>query len=756
MKTRRRRVGEAADRLQSSAVLPIEDLLELVLADHPSAVAGSPELQDIAESVRRFRVKGKRMVVLGGGTGMSTIVGGNSQSAGWMSRPFAGLKSEFGRLDVIACTTDDGGSTGELLKCLPMIGIGDLRKSCVSLIHADNLQRQYGIAYHESVRVARVIHRIFSFRFPARNPDRKILRNPIECVQRSTRVHCPERLAAGLRLLGEYMSGIVERLGMKLAGHSLGNLLLTASILREARGRCIRPPNAHELQKGLDHVARLIGAPPGCLHAATHVPGQLRFRYANGVEVYGQSKAGRARRDVPVERVGATYAGTPVVSRSVVSVIRGADVIIYAPGSLYSSMIPVLQLPEIVSAIRANRRAYKILAANFWIQEGETDISPGDQARGFYVSDLLEAYNRNIPGGAKGLFDVVLCSNLEHLPGNILRNYALEGKRPIHLNRAHVEAMGFLPVEATLFSSENLTHAGVIHHDAARFAMAVRAFMYLREHRKALRGWTAEHKRTDRLRFRPGKAADGLMTNGIVLSNYMAGIERVLKGKHFSPATLQDLILNLAWENRDIQASHLSSFASVKVIPERAWSRSIEWDNVLGYYDPETRSIKLHAQLLRDTERLRRDLLIALGESLLGRYIESRRWIDEREGARSYEIRLRAIKDRACFLNDRDLRCYLQLARMVPDRNDTNRFRITVNDDEGFLPPGLLFGLLYAWYLNNTYGGVMEYEMSLLRWPEDRLVPYQAKEKRRKDELVRFFRTVVFRHNQDMAGGKNA
>jgi len=177
---------------------------------------------------------------------------------------------------------------------------------------------------------------------------------------------------------------------------------------------------------------------------------------------------------------------------------------------------------------------------------------------------------------------------------------------------------------------------------------------------------------------------------------------------------------------------------------------------VLGYYDPETRSIKLHAQLLRDTERLRRDLLIALGESLLGRYIESRRWIDEREGARSYEIRLRAIKDRACFLNDRDLRCYLQLARMVPDRNDTNRFRITVNDDEGFLPPGLLFGLLYAWYLNNTYGGVMEYEMSLLRWPEDRLVPYQAKEKRRKDELVRFFRTVVFRHNQDMAGGKNA
>ena len=32
--------------------------------------------------------------------------------------------------------------------------------------------------------------------------------------------------------------------------------------------------------------------------------------------------------------------------------IRDADLVIYAPGSLYTSIIPILQIPQIVAAIR--------------------------------------------------------------------------------------------------------------------------------------------------------------------------------------------------------------------------------------------------------------------------------------------------------------------------------------------------------------------------------------------------------------------
>ena len=46
----------------------------------------------------------------------------------WPDRPAAGLAREFQQVHVGVCTTDDGGSTGELVRRLPMIGIGDLRE----------------------------------------------------------------------------------------------------------------------------------------------------------------------------------------------------------------------------------------------------------------------------------------------------------------------------------------------------------------------------------------------------------------------------------------------------------------------------------------------------------------------------------------------------------------------------------------------------------------------------------------------------
>jgi hypothetical protein len=83
---------------------------------------------------------------------------------------------------------------------------------------------------------------------------------------------------------------------------------------------------------------------------------------------------------------------------------------------------------------------------------------------------------------------------------------------------------------------------------------------------------------------------------------------------------------------------------------------------------------------------------------------------------------------------------------MLEAPSNSDVYRININDEEGFLPPGLLFGLMYAWYLNNAYGGAMEYEMSLLRWRTRDLIPHQAKERSRRQELVAFFRHEVFGH----------
>ncbi len=528
---------------------------------------------------------------------------------------------------------------------------------------------------------------------------------------------------------------------MKPEGHCLGNLLLTAAIFRSA-GRYDRPPSVGAVRKGVDFVARLIGVDPGSLHPATTVPGQLKFRYANGVEVYGQYKSARARRGFPVERVEAEFIRKPTVSAAVRKALREADLIVYAPGSLYTSMIPLLQIRPLAAAIRDNRRAMKILAANFWIQEGETDLSPRGGAHGFLVSDLIEAYDRTIPGGTAGLFETVLSAGLDQVPANILRNYALEGKIPIHLDRRRVEAMGLRPVEVMLFPPPRAERPSTIHHDPVNFSLAVRTLYFLRGMMTRLPGRQSRRKRPRRVLPAPAAA-------GVPLCRYRSRIAAALRGKRFQPKELREVMLDLAWENRDILPGHFSGFQGVRLVGEKEWGRSTEWDNILGYFDPADRELKIHRRLWRRPQRLREDLLIALGESLLGRYLEKRRWprppFSSDPSSRCYEIRLRPPGRRECYLSDRQLHRYLQLARMVPDRKDPLIYRIAINDREGFLPPGLLFGLLYAWYLDDAYGSLMDYEMALLRWPREALMPYQVQERRRKRELVAFFREEVFR-----------
>jgi uncharacterized cofD-like protein len=727
---------------------PIEHLVEYLLTGS-LATGALPEIDKLAQQVLRFNLQNTRVVVLGGGTGLSTIVGGNSQMPDWPEQLNVGLKQDFSHLSCVVCTTDDGGSTGRLLKSLPLIGIGDLRKLLISSILPKNLQRIYSLGEPEAKTLARLIHNLFNHRFHEQASGLNQIANPLLVAPSDLRIACPKPLADSLRELGAYISPGGSGPVICPAGHALGNLLLAAAIFMAANGRANRPPGLNDIQRGIDHVAFLIGAPVKRIHAATATPGQLKFRYANGVDVYGQSKSAQSRRDSPVERVLAVFIRKPEVSAAVLSAITDADLILYAPGSLYTSIIPILQLEPITKAIRSNRKALKVLAANSWIQEGETDISLKNQGRGFLVSELIEAYDRNIPHGIRGLFHVVLSANLEHVPGNILRNYALEGKSPIHLDRVQVEATGVQPIEATLFSPERQKKTRVIHHDARRFSLAIRTLLYADKCLKNKNGYSLRRSKSRTSLFsgdsKEKHRALAKPIYGTLLCNYMKLMAETLRDKDFRPEALREFLLEVVWQNRDIPHSHLKFFRGVRVIPEEKWNRSTEWDNILGYFDPEDGYIKLHKDLLANPSTLQKDFLIALGESLLGPYIENRRWI-ELNGSRCYEITIGPADKQRTYLTDTQLHTYLRLAQMIPDPTNHRIYRIMTGPEGGFLPPGLLFGLLYAWYLSGR-GLTMEYEMTLLRWSPKSLIPLHAKDRARKQALVTFFREEIFGHN---------
>ena len=670
-----------------------------------------------------------RVVVLGGGTGLSTVLGGNSSLPFWADRPAAGLAREFEQVHVGVCTTDDGGSTGELVRRLPMIGIGDVRKVMLSMVDREALARRYG----PDAPALKIVQQVFLHRFGARAPSRAELRDPARLLKPELRKACPPALRAALAGLASGLMPWLEA-RLRVPGHCLGNLLLAASVFRGIRSP--RAPSPAELERGLAAVAKAIGVPAGRVHAATAAPGSLIYEYANGVVATGQSRAALARRGCAVRRVRISFAGAPQANPALVEQLRAADLIVYAPGSLYSSTLPVLLTPGVVEAIRANRRAVKIFGANLWIQEGETDMSFREESRGFWVSELIEAYGRNVPGGIAGLIDVALATSLDTVPGSIIRNYALEDKHPIHLDRSRVAALGVMPVEASLFSGDRWQRDSMIHHDPERFAAAIRT---------VYEGLSGRRRRTGRRAGAP-RISRPPASRGPSACARMEAIGAALARKAVPTASLRRAAEDFLWKNADVRPEHLAYFDGVQVVPDAQWRRSREWDNVLGYYEPDTKQIMLHEQTLEKTGALAPNFAVALGESLLGRYIARKWWEEEAPGAgyRDYEIELRPSRERECFLPDAGLRTYLRLAQMMPRAGEPLRYFRPVPKGTGFLPCGILFGLAFAWVLDAANVPALDFEMQILQWPVSRLLPYQVRARARHRDLVRFFREEVF------------
>ena len=77
---------------------------------------------------RRYLSQGQRIVVIGGGTGLSTML--------------RGLKSYTSNIVAVVTVTDDGGSSGRLQREMNMLPPGDIRNCLVALADAEPLMTQ--------------------------------------------------------------------------------------------------------------------------------------------------------------------------------------------------------------------------------------------------------------------------------------------------------------------------------------------------------------------------------------------------------------------------------------------------------------------------------------------------------------------------------------------------------------------------------------------------------------------------------------
>ena len=252
---------------------------------------------------KRFLARGPRIVAIGGGTGLSTLL--------------RGLKEHSSNITAIVTVADDGGSSGALREELGIPPVGDIRNCIAALADAEPLMSE-----------------LLGYRFPG-----------------------------GTRNDG----GLIDTVPGGLGGHPVGNLLLAAMTALEGG----------DFEEGVRRMNRVL-AVRGQVVPASATPINLVARTRAGITVSGQSTI---MRTAAIERVWIEPDDVRA-STDALAAITEADIVVLGPGSLYTSVLPVLLIPEIRAAVAA-AEGMRVYACNVATQLGETE--------GYDLADHVEA-----------------------------------------------------------------------------------------------------------------------------------------------------------------------------------------------------------------------------------------------------------------------------------------------------------------------------------------------------------------------------
>lgn len=222
-----------------------------------------------------------------------------------------------------------------------------------------------------------------------------------------------------------------------LEGHSVGNLLLAA--MTDLTG---------SFERALVEISRVL-AVRGRVLPATLSDVRLFAETTNGERLEGEAIIDH-HRGAPLDRVWLAP-GHPPAFTDALRAIFEADLIVIGPGSLYTSLLPNLLIPELVTAIVA-AHAPCIYVCNVATEPGATD--------GFTVLDHLQALEQHV---GRPLFDAVL---VHEGPAPALR-VEWGVSRPA-VQRAALEARGYQVIGADLVSRDRPTR-----HEPKKLARAV-------------------------------------------------------------------------------------------------------------------------------------------------------------------------------------------------------------------------------------------------------------------------------------------
>lgn len=233
-----------------------------------------------------------------------------------------------------------------------------------------------------------------------------------------------------------------------LQNHSFGNLFLTALV--ELGG-------SRNMADAVKHACRILKA-RGSVLPVSNTPMQLIAEMEDGRKILGESKIPEANGRI---KKLSCEESIPVVLPEVIDSIKDSEIIILGPGSLYTSILPNLLVPDLVTAI-SQSTAIKIYVCNVMTQPGETT--------NYSVSDHVQAlreHTQNVVEDFSKLVDYVVVNDSSPHKKQ-LEKYKADNQHPVELEYGLVKELGL-----KIYPTNLLQKGDFVRHNPYKLSKAI-------------------------------------------------------------------------------------------------------------------------------------------------------------------------------------------------------------------------------------------------------------------------------------------
>jgi len=314
------------------------------------------------------------IVVVGGGGGASVMAAGLAESL-----PYASVTA-------LVCMSDDGGSTGALRSQFETPPVGDVRK-CTSALSPN---REAANIFEQRLKQSDTTETVAAFG---------------GALLSSMGIHKEhpdyQRNYATMRATTELASKITH-----LHGHTFGNLVLTALTLER-----------ENISEAAEEAGRLLGlGDQRRVVPATNDPHQL-FMYDGQHVIEGEGTIDTHAIAKPQE-AHVWLSPSASISPAARKVVEEADALLVGPGSVFTSLLPVLSVSGMKNALQ-KMQGQMIAVANL--------VTQGHETPGWDVADYL----KKLESYTKKSFDYVLY--------NTVHDALPDSEQPVLFNRARIE-----------------------------------------------------------------------------------------------------------------------------------------------------------------------------------------------------------------------------------------------------------------------------------------------------------------------------